>query len=405
MGSVDETLVTRDDFDDVVVSARESTVGRMRILAGLVPVVFLLALLPPAAVLADNEIVLDDESPAVQTTGVWATTAATSGFVGSGYHFRVAGDGSSTVVWPFNGPSGSYEVFARWTSGPNRASNATYVVSGASGPVSVKVDQRSGGGAWSSLGTFTFAAGPVKVSPCPTMPTESSSPTPSAGCRRVSPACVHHGPGAHGATPSTSGDPRFFDETQFRVDRDSFWDFFQKRGGLRTFGFPVSRNFTFLGCQTQFFQRVAMQQCGDAGVGTLNVLDAGLLPYDHFHGSTLPAPDPTLIAARRCPASPTTARNAIDFVRANAPDSFDGEPVELPRPRSTTPSACPTRSRRATATPACCRCSTCSCGACRPARPPTTRTITTSSTSASSAASCTTTRAASAPRRCCWRTT
>ena len=41
----------------------------MRILAGLVPVIFLLALLPPAAVLADNEIVLDDESPAVQMTG------------------------------------------------------------------------------------------------------------------------------------------------------------------------------------------------------------------------------------------------------------------------------------------------------------------------------------------------
>ena len=234
----------------------------MRILAGLVPVIFLLALLPPAAVLADNEIVLDDESPAVQMTGVWATTAATSGFVGSGYHFRVAGDGSSTVVWPFNGPSASYEVFARWTSGPNRASNATYVVSGGSGPVSVKVDQRSGGAAWSSLGTFTFVAGAgqgvalsdhadgvVVADAIRWLPT-GSAPSASA----TAPAAM--------SSDAASGDPRFFEETRFRVDRDSFWDFFQKRGGVRTFGYPVSRDFTFLGCQTQFFQRVAMQQCG-----------------------------------------------------------------------------------------------------------------------------------------------
>ena len=39
---------------------------------------------------------------------------------------RVAGDGSSSLSWPFpsNTPAGSYEVFARWTSGANRASNA-----------------------------------------------------------------------------------------------------------------------------------------------------------------------------------------------------------------------------------------------------------------------------------------
>jgi hypothetical protein len=64
-------------------------------------------------------------------------------------------------------------------------------------------------------------------------------------------------------------DPRFFDATRYRVDRDAFWDFFQKRGGLRTFGYPVSRDFLFFGCSTQLFQRVAMQQCGAEGVGTL----------------------------------------------------------------------------------------------------------------------------------------
>src|SRR5205823_6564287 len=126
--------------------------------------------------------------------------------------------------------------------------------------------------------------------------------------------------------PTAGDDPRFFAQTRFRVDRDAFWDFFQKRGGVPTFGFPVSRDFTFFGCQTQLFQRVAMQQCGTGGVGTLNVLDEGLLPYNHFHGSTLPMPDPRLIAAAPLPSDPDYGTKAIEFVRAHAPETFEGEP-------------------------------------------------------------------------------
>src|SRR5437763_1870821 len=58
------------------------------------------------------------------------------------------------------------------------------------------------------------------------------------------------GPAAAQGGAAASGDPRFFDQTQFRVDRDAFWDFFQKRGGVRTFGFPASRSFLFMGCTT-----------------------------------------------------------------------------------------------------------------------------------------------------------
>ena len=297
----------------------------MRILAGLLPVVFLLALVPPAAVLADNEIVVDDEAATVQITGVWATTAVTGGFVGHGYHFRVAGDGTNTFTWPFNGPAGAYEVFARWTGGPNRASNATYVVTGADGPSSVKVDQRAGGADWQSLGTFNFTSGAGQR----VVLSDNANGVVIADAIRWLPSgSASTAPQAQTQTQTTD-DPRFFSETQFRIDRDSFWDFFQKRGGVLTFGFPVSRNFTFFGCQTQFFQRVAMQQCGDAGVGTLNVLDAGLLPYNHFHGSTLPAPDPKLISSAPLPSQPDYATKAIDFVRANTPDTFNGEPVNF----------------------------------------------------------------------------
>lgn len=128
---------------------------------------------------------------------------------------------------------------------------------------------------------------------------------------------------------ATSRDPRFFDQTGYRIDRDDFWDFFQKRGGVRAFGYPVSREFTFFGCQTQFFQRLAMQECGNQGVGTLNILEEGLLPYNRFHGSTVPMPDPALITAAPLSSDPAFAAKAINFVRENAPEVVDGESVKF----------------------------------------------------------------------------
>ena len=72
-----------------------------------------------------------------------------------------------------------------------------------------------------------------------------------------------------------------------------------------------------------------MQQCGDQGVGTLNLLEEGLLPYTRISGSSLPAPDPALTAAAPLPSDPAYATRAIEFVRSNAPDTFDGEPVRF----------------------------------------------------------------------------
>ena len=80
-----------------------------------------------------------------------------------------------------------------------------------------------------------------------------------------------------------------FAQTGYRIDRDAFCDYFSHRGGVTTFGYPVSRDFQFEGCTVQFFQRLVMQQCGSQGVGTLNLLDEGLLPYTRMNGSTFPA--------------------------------------------------------------------------------------------------------------------
>ena len=127
----------------------------------------------------------------------------------------------------------------------------------------------------------------------------------------------------------TAADPRLFAQTGYRVDRDAFWDYFSHRGGVSTFGYPVSRDFLFEGCTVQFFQRIVMQQCDNSGVSTLNLLDDGLLPYTHMNGSTFPASDPTLTALTPKVGDSNYARNMLAFVRANAVDTFDGQPVNF----------------------------------------------------------------------------
>lgn len=129
------------------------------------------------------------------------------------------------------------------------------------------------------------------------------------------------------ATPTI--DPRAFPQTGYRIERDAFWDFFSRRGGVATFGYPVSRDLTFVGCSAQFFQRIVMQQCGTGGVATMNLLDDGLLPYTRMNGSTFPASDPSLIVATPKTTNPDYGSAILDFVRANAPDTFDGEPVNF----------------------------------------------------------------------------
>jgi hypothetical protein len=128
---------------------------------------------------------------------------------------------------------------------------------------------------------------------------------------------------------SNPNDPRVFAQTGFRIDQDAFWDYFQKRGGVNTFGYPVSETFTLLGTRVQMFQRLVMQLHPDGSVGTLNLLDAGLLPFTHINGSTFPASDPALAGQTPSPSDPNYLSMVIRFVQANAPDSFDGHQVNF----------------------------------------------------------------------------
>lgn len=109
-------------------------------------------------VAAAEELIVDNGSDTTERQGQWAASTTTAGYYGANYLFRMPGDGTSSVWWPFPSAAstGSYEVFATWPSGPNRASDAPYQVEHASGTTTVLVNQQVNAGAWQYLGTFTF---------------------------------------------------------------------------------------------------------------------------------------------------------------------------------------------------------------------------------------------------------
>ena len=68
------------------------------------------------------------------------------------------------TFWFYAAEAGEYTIDAWWTAGTNRSSQAPFVIHDDSGSaVIVKVDQRSNGGKWNTLGTFGFNAGWNKV--------------------------------------------------------------------------------------------------------------------------------------------------------------------------------------------------------------------------------------------------
>jgi RHS repeat-associated protein len=112
---------------------------------------------PPTAVVADNG--------SGTATGTWPTSSAVSGYYGANYQPHAAGTGAETFTWTLNvATAGSYEVYARWTAHPNRATDARYTVTHAAGQETVVVNQQSNTASWQLLGTYSFSAGATTIS-------------------------------------------------------------------------------------------------------------------------------------------------------------------------------------------------------------------------------------------------
>src|SRR3984893_18637685 len=97
------------------------------------------------------------------------------------------------------------------------------------------------------------------------------------------------------AQPAGPGlDPGFFPATGYRIGSPEMLGYFQRRGGVRTFGYPVSNEFPLLGQRVQLFQRQMLQLSADGSVTTANILDPAVLPISRIDGLSLPAADPEL---------------------------------------------------------------------------------------------------------------
>jgi N-acetyl-anhydromuramyl-L-alanine amidase AmpD len=116
-----------------------------------------------------GEVVVDDAAqfndPAVAAAAVpadWPDTDATPDYYGGGYRWApTQPDATDGAAFSFRlAAAGSRTLDARWTTGMNRSPRAAYAVIAAGDTLAVvSVDQRTNGGRWHTLGTWTFPAG------------------------------------------------------------------------------------------------------------------------------------------------------------------------------------------------------------------------------------------------------
>ncbi len=110
-----------------------------------------------------TEIIVDN--PQATFVGTWPTSTYYPGYYGLNYQWNSAGSGADTCTWSFNIPtSGSYQVYARWTSASNRATNAPYVLQNSGNIINLgTVNQQINGGSWQLLGTYTLNVGTSSI--------------------------------------------------------------------------------------------------------------------------------------------------------------------------------------------------------------------------------------------------
>ena len=127
--------------------------------------------------------------------------------------------------------------------------------------------------------------------------------------------------------PANGATGRFYSQTGFSIDDLRFLDYFDHRGGVRAFGYPVSRTFQLLGFPVQVFQRTVMQRFPDGHVQLMNVLDGSMFPYTQVNGATFPAIDPKLTATAPAVGSRGYSQAILKWIGNNTPDRWGGHPV------------------------------------------------------------------------------
>lgn len=112
---------------------------------------------------SDTEVIVDNAqgSPYTSQTSGWTASTGVAGYYGSNFlHDGNANKGNEAFRWTPNIPSAEkYNVYVRFTSHQNRATNAKYTVYYSGGSTTYTVDQTKNGGTWVYLGQHYFNAG------------------------------------------------------------------------------------------------------------------------------------------------------------------------------------------------------------------------------------------------------
>ena len=113
----------------------------------------------------DSIIIMDNSDAGFSTVGNWPSSKTLSGYYGSNYQYSSKGDGSSKATWRFEiANSGNYNVEARWTTNPGRATNAPYTLFNNGVFVAeVTKNQQINGGQFNPLGSYQLTAGTLDV--------------------------------------------------------------------------------------------------------------------------------------------------------------------------------------------------------------------------------------------------
>ena len=122
-------------------------------------------------------------------------------------------------------------------------------------------------------------------------------------------------------------DGLFFSETGFGVWNPQVRTYFTARGGVETFGYPISNVFTLYGFEVQLFQRQGVQIGTDGSPRGLNILQAPYLNYRRFGGLTIPAVDHDLLTDAPKVGAPAYSRAVRAFVQEHVPDTWQGQAV------------------------------------------------------------------------------
>lgn len=128
--------------------------------------------------------------------------------------------------------------------------------------------------------------------------------------------------------PPSPRDDRYFPQTGYRIDNDRIWDYFRSRGGVDTFGFPVTRAFPLVNLWTQVFQRRVLQVQGSSAV-PMNILEPGLMPRPRLDSLTLPEHDAVVAAAAPSITDAEYGFLTLEYLRTSVPDTWEGEPVRF----------------------------------------------------------------------------